>query len=255
MRRIGFGLVRFCFAVPAGLCVLFLGGCVPKDITIDVRANPPIVRPGGHSNLSVTVTNPQSDVSYLWKPERGDCSPKSSTQKSTVYTAPDTVGQDHITLAVVQNGTDKTLIEGEVIVDVVDQPSPKPTQTATPTPTQTGTPTPTPPTSPSIRITTVPVKDCEGGEKFDKDIAGEVTGADPKIHAVVLYAHTIMWYVQPTTVAYLTDIGGDGSWSSTINGGCTYAALLVERNKFKMTTRVPDLPRAGVIAWDKKEGR
>jgi hypothetical protein len=249
MRRLTFGPVRLCLAA---LFMLHLGGCSPPEVGIKLSADPPVVRPGGQSTISVVVTNPPPDISYLWKPGRGKCSPTSSAEKFTTYTAPEAVGDDYITLDIVRNGTNETLIAGGVAVQVSDQ-APTPTPTRTPTPKPNGTPPPPPPLS--IRITEVPVKDCAGGQTFDKAIGGEVSGANPLLHSVVLYAFTNVWYVQPTKVGYLTEIGADGKWANMINGGCIYAALLVESAKFKMVSEVHDLPRAGVLTSDKKEGR
>lgn len=77
------------------------------------------------------------------------------------------------------------------------------------------------------------------------DISGHVVGLpNPERYKVVLYAHTDHWYVQPTLVQPLTDIGQDGRWSNWTHLGDRFAALVVEPS-FRPPSVADALPATG----------
>ena len=79
---------------------------------------------------------------------------------------------------------------------------------------------------PAIEFRKIPPQAQGGRDKLDT-IAGRVIGARPG-QAVVIYAHSGAWWVQPTVAEPFTAIRSDGTWSAEIHLGYEYAALLVD---------------------------
>jgi len=100
---------------------------------------------------------------------------------------------------------------------------------------------------PSIQITRVPPADPGGPQKLDF-IEGSVQGAQTG-QQIVLYAHSGIWWVQPTAAQPTTKILPDGTWKNSTHLGIEYAALLVEANYRPQvqTSALPDIGN-GVVA-------
>jgi hypothetical protein len=109
---------------------------------------------------------------------------------------------------------------------------------------------------PSITITDVPPAG-NGSSTITKLIGGTVTGPHLADCAVVLYAHTDTWYVQPTIADPYTAIDPKGGrWENTTHPGAEYAALLVKRS-YRPDSTTDALPKVGdnVLAEDVKPGK
>jgi energy-coupling factor transporter transmembrane protein EcfT len=122
-------------------------------------------------------------------------------------------------------------------------------------------PSPLPPT-PSIieiKITIIPPAG-PGGPNSSGDIAGRIEGLGDSLgytnYAVVVYAKTTSWYVQPETDRPLTEIGRNGEWSNKIHLGSRYAVILVKKpfsppNQFE----IPNIPQMdGFLTMTNFEG-
>lgn len=95
----------------------------------------------------------------------------------------------------------------------------------------------------SVTITIVPPRG--GGSNVMDTIAGQVLGADPVRHRIVIFSRAgDQWYVQPWAQDPFTPIESDGSWRTRIHLGDEYTALLVE-TLFKPPDKVPTLPAVG----------
>jgi len=85
-------------------------------------------------------------------------------------------------------------------------------------------------------------------------VHGTVTNVCRDSVAVVLWALTNHWYVQPLCTSPLTQIDGNGDWSTSINGWERVAALLVNRSRYTVPAacQLWDHPslNAGVLTWD-----
>jgi hypothetical protein len=96
----------------------------------------------------------------------------------------------------------------------------------------------------TVTISEVP-PDGDGGPDSHGNIGGRVAGLDdPSKYAIVLYAHTNRWYVQPEAASPRTDIAADGSWSNWTHLGHRYAALVVPQ-AFEPEAKLDSLPRVG----------
>jgi hypothetical protein len=95
---------------------------------------------------------------------------------------------------------------------------------------------------PVIAITEVPPA-AQGGSERTARIAGRVDRVRPG-QAVVLFAKSGLWWVQPFRKEPLTLIRRDGSWSSSIHLGTDYAALLV-RDGYQPAATLQTLPGVG----------
>src|SRR5262245_20922746 len=97
--------------------------------------------------------------------------------------------------------------------------------------------------APSITITQGPP--AGGGPGAMAPIAGKAEGNDIARYKVVIFAHTDLWYVQPSPSAPYTDITPDGSWSSRIYLGQEYGAILVDPSSYKPPATISTLPQVG----------
>jgi hypothetical protein len=95
---------------------------------------------------------------------------------------------------------------------------------------------------PSIAITQIPHASAGGPDQVEY-IGGKVTGSQPG-QKIVLYAHSGVWWVQPTTAEPLTDIQPDSTWKNTTHLGTEYTAMLVDA-KYQPAARVNPLPAIG----------
>lgn len=94
---------------------------------------------------------------------------------------------------------------------------------------------------PALVITESPPACCFG--TWAGSVRGTVTGVDTDSVAVVLYAQTDLWYVQPAVGATLA-LGCDGGFQDRTRGGSRYAALLV-RGGFEPPATMGSLPLPG----------
>lgn len=95
---------------------------------------------------------------------------------------------------------------------------------------------------PSIEFTQLPHAGAGGPDQVEL-IGGRVTGAQSG-QKIVLYAHSGVWWVQPTKAHPFTVIQPDSSWKNTTHLGTDYAALLVDGN-YDPASRVVSVPTVG----------
>ena len=140
--------------------------------------------------------------------------------------------------------------------DHILSPTPAHSATSTPAPTVMPSPTSTMTTGLQITITEIPPYDPVGGPNSKGHIAGKVSGLKSNDFYVVIYAFTLMWYVQPTTANPRTEIKPDGSWEADIQLGTRYAALVVppDYNPPYTTTSRPAL-LTGIVAAAEVAGK
>jgi hypothetical protein len=81
-------------------------------------------------------------------------------------------------------------------------------------------------TGPAIEFTKIPPASQGGRERVDS-IAGRVHGARPG-QAIVVYARSGPWWVQPWPDQALIRIQSDSTWSTSTHLGYEYAAMLVD---------------------------
>src|SRR5215470_16290623 len=81
-------------------------------------------------------------------------------------------------------------------------------------------------TQPSIEFTKIPPAAQGGRERVD-NIAGRVVGARPG-QAIVVYARSGPWWVQPWPDQAHVSIQSDSTWSTPTHLGFEYAAMLVD---------------------------
>lgn len=107
---------------------------------------------------------------------------------------------------------------------------------------------------PAIMFTQVPHAGAGGPDRTEY-IGGKVTGATPG-ERIVIYTHTSIWWVQPTSNAPFTEIQPDSTWKNSTHLGADYAALLVGAN-YRPDPRIESLPSVGngVIAVSSVTGR
>ena len=80
---------------------------------------------------------------------------------------------------------------------------------------------------PRIEFTRVPYPERGGSAALDM-IEGRAVGAKPG-QAIVLYARSGDWYVQPFVEQPFTEIQPDSTWSNPTHLGTEYAALLIDQ--------------------------
>ena len=95
---------------------------------------------------------------------------------------------------------------------------------------------------PSISILHVPAADPGGPVQLDF-IEGRTENAVPG-QKVVLYAHSGVWWVQPTKLQAITKIQADGSWKNSTHLGTEYGALLVTPD-YQPASKMAALPAVG----------
>jgi hypothetical protein len=98
------------------------------------------------------------------------------------------------------------------------------------------------PPQPLVAITEIPPA-AQGGSERMVRIAGHVDGVRSG-QAIVLFARSGLWWVQPFRKEPMTMIRRDGSWSSSTHLGTEYAALLV-RDGYQPAPTLPALPDVG----------
>lgn len=96
--------------------------------------------------------------------------------------------------------------------------------------------------TPSIEFTQVPHAGAGGPDQVEL-IGGRVTGAQPG-QKIVIYAHSGVWWVQPTKAHPFTVIQPDSSWKNTTHLGTDYAALVVD-GTYDPASRVVSVPNVG----------
>lgn len=115
-----------------------------------------------------------------------------------------------------------------------------------------------PATRATIRFTVIPPYDEKGDDTTPQEpIAGVALGVAPGNYRVVVYALTLnTWWVQPTSVESLTEIGEGGKWAAKTHRGTRYAALLVPAD-FTPPSRTTTLPseRQGALASAEVNGK
>jgi len=95
---------------------------------------------------------------------------------------------------------------------------------------------------PRIDFTRVPYPERGGSGALDM-IEGRAVGAKPS-QAIVLYARSGDWYIQPFVEQPLTEIQPDSTWGNPTHLGTEYAALLVDQG-FTPPTVTGSLPQLG----------
>jgi len=95
-----------------------------------------------------------------------------------------------------------------------------------------------------IRIVVKEVPPSGAGPDTWGEIKGNVFGANPAKHRIIVYAGTDIWYVQPYENNYYTRINSDGTWKTGIHLGNRYAVLVVDKD-YKAKTRTGELPEVG----------
>jgi len=97
-------------------------------------------------------------------------------------------------------------------------------------------------TEPRIEFTRVPYPE-RGGSSALAMIEGRAVGAKPG-QAIILYARSGDWYVQPFVEQPVTEIQPDSTWGNPTHLGTEYAALLVDQ-EFTPPTVTGALPQVG----------
>lgn len=96
--------------------------------------------------------------------------------------------------------------------------------------------------APSLSFTRLPEANSGGPDKVGL-IEGRVTGAAPG-DRIVVYAHSGVWWIQPTRVHPFTEIQPDLSWKNVTHLGTDYAALLVD-GAYVPASRMDSIPSPG----------
>lgn len=94
----------------------------------------------------------------------------------------------------------------------------------------------------AIVITHVPEAAAGGPQDMDF-IAGKVSGNVPG-QRIVIYARSVVWWIQPLSLHYFTRIQSDGTWKNTTHLGTEYAALLVNPG-YRPSARLANIPPVG----------
>lgn len=95
---------------------------------------------------------------------------------------------------------------------------------------------------PSITFIHVPPRQTGGPELLDS-FSGRVVDSPPTAR-MVAYAYNGVWWVQPFRSQPFTEVGADGSWTTTTHLGTKYAVLLVSPG-YKAPARAAVLPSVG----------
>lgn len=96
--------------------------------------------------------------------------------------------------------------------------------------------------APTIEFTKLPPSG-EGSPEKTEVIEGRVSSARPG-QAVVLFARSGLWWVQPIAENPFTPIGVDSRWKNLTHPGSAYAALLVNR-AYRAPITLTELPAPG----------
>jgi hypothetical protein len=105
---------------------------------------PVVAATGGKLNVSLEVTNPDDQpVNYTWKALYGRVIAPSTSSKRAIYTAPDRLVDDVISVRVVSPGCLPVEKNRTIAVVPSNSPSPLPTLPASPDPLSTPSPLPT----------------------------------------------------------------------------------------------------------------
>ncbi len=123
---------------------------VIKEITLSRE----VVMPGQRVRVTAFATDPEHDaLTYTWTAQKGTVPEGPRMENSVNYVAPDTVGDDYVTVTV----SDGHNVESsgvlirvvETVLTTIDTPTSTDTPTGTPTPTDTPAPTNTPTDAPT----------------------------------------------------------------------------------------------------------
>lgn len=96
--------------------------------------------------------------------------------------------------------------------------------------------------APRIEFTKLPPSG-EGSPEKTEVIEGRVTGAQPG-QAIVLFARSGVWWVQPLAETPFTTIGADSRWRNVTHPGSAYAAVLVNKS-YRAPITLNELPQPG----------
>jgi len=201
-----------------------------------------VVAPGDTVELAVSSTNPPPGLRYVWYAPHGEFNPQDSSSPATIYTAP-IEGGDYQVKVEVKKGEETVFTDARVI-KVIGQEGTVSNATPATLPQSTSSEGLSTTSKPAIRFSQIPVYDDAGGPAALEPIGGEVTGVNPKLYKIVLYAYTDYWYVQPFVADPLTDLEADGKFSTQSHLGSKYAALLVKPS-FTPRSVTQNLPGVG----------
>ncbi|MBY0504505.1 MAG: hypothetical protein K2X03_11375 [Bryobacteraceae bacterium] len=95
---------------------------------------------------------------------------------------------------------------------------------------------------PAIEFTKLPPLGDGSPEKTEA-IEGRVSGAKSG-QAIVLFARSGVWWVQPLAETPFTPIGKDSSWKNVTHPGSAYAAVLVNK-EYRAPITLSELPKPG----------
>jgi len=240
--------------IGSGLVVAggFLIGCGQSNQTpaiLGIRISPNPVRAGEKSEITLSIAYPCAGTSYSWTASDGSFNPAEANVPSTTFIAP--IRPTPVRISVELKLQGQTVSTKEEIVQVVapDDES-----------KHNGQPADEQDSSTLISITKVPRDDPNGGPNSEDDISGmvkvNVLSGSPSGYALVIYAKTDDWWVQPQAKYPLTTINANGSFHETIHTGSEYAVFLV-KTSFQPLPRVPVLPPHGgdIIEIARLKGR
>ena len=155
-----------------------------------------------------------------------ECEPQESDRPRTIFTFPDGVKQDRVSVEVWRD--DLQIARGEIKVNF-DEERARMEQELLP--------------DVQIEITTIPPAEL-GGPDTRADIAGTVRGTLTPDFRVAIYARAYgNWHIQPFAHD-LHLVGEDNTWTTWTHTGSGYAALLV-RPSYNPLVRLEVLPPVG----------
>jgi hypothetical protein len=173
--------------------------------------------------IQAQVAGSLAGLRYKWFTVLGECEPQESAQPKTIFTFPEGVRQDRVSVEVWRG--DQRLAQGELHVKYDEErdrlQSAKLSEVI-------------------IEITKVPPAET-GGPQSHANIAGRVLGAIPPFSRVLVYVRAFgAWHLQPMAQA-THPLHQDNTWATWTHTGNRYAALLV-RQDYEPINKLDMLP-------------
>jgi hypothetical protein len=193
---------------------------------VQLTVSPPLDRYRRAVDIRAQVTGSPSGLRYKWYTVTGETDPQESDQPSTVFTFPDGITKDRVTVELWRGDRRVARSEIDVALDsahalISSAPLPKL----------------------DIAITEVPPFDPNGGADTRADIAGRISGELSPSYRVVVYARADVWYRQPTPYASVA-LAPNGTWKTWTHTGSSYAVFVIRRD-VGLSPRLDVLPPVG----------
>lgn len=207
--------------------LLCAAGCSERnDVSVKLQSRPAPDEPLTRLEIQAQVAGPLTGLRYKWFAVSGECEPQEAESSKTVFTFPEGVKQDRVSVEVWRGA--QRVAQGELKVKY-DEERARIEQEQVP--------------ELRIEVTTIPPAET-GGPDTRADIAGRIIGKVSPDYRVAVYTRAYgNWHIQPFAHELHT-IRPDNTWTSWTHTGSSYGVLVV-RKGYNPLVRLDLLPEVG----------